>query len=284
MNRIPNDQRETDKNELRAFLLQSISGECIRALNQIDMNLEYSQRSLREADAGQAEELRQALSDASVASSRLDRTLDSLFRLLACTEDEPAPQLETVELCGLLQGVCADAEAIRRSIGVQVSLDCGGAEELFVTADRAWLEWICLQLLSNALRACEPGGRVLVRLCPGGAGHRLCVQDNGCGLPETAPAGKNRERFLGGTGLGLRLCREYCRRLGWTLELTPRPEGGVQALVCIPAQEPGRPVEPRLRLRSGAWEQLQQRQQLRHAVRRELRSVPGLETAEFTEE
>ncbi len=282
MEMIPNDQMGTDKEPLHAFALQQLSGECIRALNQINMNLEYSRRCLSEKSTDlSVEELRQALLDTSVASNRLDRTMDDLFRLLARLQDEPEVWLEPVELCEVLQGLCADREAVQQSIGVRVELDCGGAEKVLVAADRAWLEWICLQLLSNALRACSKGGCVEVSLRPGTEMHLLCVADDGCGLPEYAPKGENRAHFVGGMGVGLRLCREYCRLMGWTLKLLPRPEGGTKAVVRIPARDPEIPVEPRARFYSGAWAQLQREQQLRHAVRRELHSVPGLETVDF---
>lgn len=268
-----------DRAQLNAFLLQALPGECIRALNQISLNLEYSQRCLEEPGKPlPVGELRQSLSDARVASNRLDRTMDSLFRLLACAQEAHKPQWEAVELCGLLQSLCADGDAIRAAIGVRVTLDCGGQEELYITADRSYLECICLQLLSNALRACRAGGHVELRLEPGGTEHRLCVLDDGCGLPGQAAEGENREHFVGGAGLGLRLCGEYCRLLGWALELAPRAGGGTQAVLRIPA---ALAPDTRASFRSGTWEEMQQGRQLRRAVCRELHCVPGLETAEL---
>lgn len=282
MTKQTNALQTEDSAQRYAFLLQALPKECIRTLNQISLNLEYSQRCLKDRD-GQlpAEDLRQSLLDAGAAANRLDRTLDCLFQFLACAQGGPAPCWEPVELCGELRGICADREAIYKNIGVRVTLDCGGAETLYAAADRAWLECICLQLFSNALRACDKGGQVELRLCPGEQEHRLYVTDDGCGLPEAAPMSKNREHFVGGAGLGLRLCREYCRLLGWTLELTPRPEGGTCAVLHIPVQEAAAPPNGPLHFRSGVWEAKQREDSLRHAVRRELRSVPGLETAEF---
>lgn len=46
---------------------------------------------------------------------------------------------------------------------------------------------------------------------------QLTVRDNGCGLPEGSQEAwlENRRSFLGGAQLGLLLCRECCRRMGW---------------------------------------------------------------------
>lgn len=281
MDNRPNTLSKEEKKELNTFLLQALPGECVRALNRIGANLEYSQRCLEEEKNGlQAAELRRSLAGAQAAVNQLDRTLDNMFRLMACAQDDPRAEREAVELCGMLRSMCADGEQIYKSIGVRVALDCGGQQAVYVWAERSYLECICLHLLSNALRACKAGGRVCVTLYPGAQEHRLCVADDGCGLPEHAAPGQNREHFVGGTGLGLRLCQEYCRLLGWTLTLEPRPEGGTEAVLTIPALTEAAPAAGRAAFRSGAWEQVRQ-ERLRYAVRRELRTVPGLENTEF---
>lgn len=277
MNRIPNDPRMEDEQlEAQLGLLRHAA---VRAMNQIILNQEDAQRRLDGLDDAGLPLLRQALSDAGVARNSLERTLDDLFRAQELRLGRAEARLEPVELCGLLRDICADRETIQRELGVRVTLDCGGTHELYAAADRDWLVYICLQLFSNALRACKAGGQVELRLCPGAQEHLLWVLDDGCGLPEQAARGENREHFVGGTGAGLLLCQSYCRRLGWTLKVGPRPEGGTAAAVHIPAQETAPLVDRQVHLRSAVWEEMQQRQQLHDAVCRELHAVPGLETA-----
>ena len=94
-------------------------------------------------------------------------------------------------------------------------------------------EQLMLHLISNALRACDAGGRVWVSLKQKKTGVVLRVEDNGCGLMEEDPIENNR-RFLSGAKLGLRICKLICRRAGWKLTLTARPGGGTRAQVVFP--------------------------------------------------
>jgi signal transduction histidine kinase len=75
-------------------------------------------------------------------------------------------------------------------------------------------------------------------------GHAiLAVQDRGPGIPADE-LGRVTERFYrapgaaaGGSGLGLAIVRELAERSGGALELGPGAEGGLRALVRLPAAE-----------------------------------------------
>ena len=101
--------------------------------------------------------------------------------------------------------------------------------------------------------------------------------DDGCGLPETSREAwlENRRCFLGGAGLGLLLCRECCRRMGWDLQVEQRaPEKGTRAVVTIPLCDEPMP-EPTVELRSDCSPvRTQQQYQLRNMLVRELRTMP----------
>ena len=101
--------------------------------------------------------------------------------------------------------------------------------------------------------------------------------DNGCGLPEAGEDTwlENRRCFLGGAKLGLLLCRECCRRMGWGLRVERAPEKGTQAVVTIPLCA-DRMAEPTVELHTGGdTAQAQQHQyQLRNMLVRELRTMP----------
>ena len=85
---------------------------------------------------------------------------------------------------------------------------------------------------------------------------------------------RNRQCFLGGARLGLLLCRECCRRMGWGLRVEKAPECGTQAVVTIPLSSDrsvGQTVE--LHADSG-FTQMQKRYQLRTMLVKELRTMP----------
>ena len=200
---------------------------CFHALGIIDQNREYLQMHLlASADLP----TRQALSDIQIESARLDRTIRNAITLYQL-ENEELSELQPLDLCSLLEKAGRLAPDIQRSLEITLTTESGGIEHCAVMGVPDEAEQLLLHLISNALRACDAGGRVWVSLKQKKTGVALRVEDNGCGLMEEDPIENNR-RFLSGAKLGLRICKLICRRAGWKLTLTARPPvpgGGVPA-------------------------------------------------------
>lgn len=197
--------------------------------------------------------------------------------VVLCSQMEDMSSIEfMMELRKLLQQVAAQADMVRAQLGVTLELDYGGWTTCRVLADRDDVELLCLHLLSNALRACREGGTVRILLRRSETMWQLTVRDNGCGLPEGSQEAwlENRRSFLGGAQLGLLLCRECCRRMGWGLSVECAPEKGTQAVVTVPLYtDDGR--APEVELHAGADLASEQHQyQLRAMLVRELRTMP----------
>ena len=187
------------------------------------------------ARVGADEQTRQAVNDISAAAARLDRTMNEVMTLLDFLRAEEPPQLSPLDLCQMLQQIAAQADMVQEQLNVELTL-----------------------------RRCE-------------SFWQLTVLDDGCGLPETSREAwlENRRCFLGGAGLGLLLCRECCRRMGWDLRVEQRaPEKGTRAVVTIPLCDEPMP-EPTVELRSDCSPvRTQQQYQLRNMLVRELRTMP----------
>ena len=82
------------------------------------------------------------------------------------------------------------------------------------------LRTILRNLLSNAVAA--GAGRVHVTAARSSGSWRVVVDDEGVGLAAI-------DRYAGGSGLGLSLCRRIAARFGGVLELEARPTGGTRA-------------------------------------------------------
>lgn len=226
---------------LEQFPREGFETVCFHALDLINQNREYLEAHLRRH--WQDQPSLDALADLQTAASQLERALGEMMALLECASPSPQLELRELELSALVQSIQTQAPQIQQCLGVELVVECSAAP-CRTLGDWPRAEEICLQLLSNALRACDPGGRVELRLCPDGEGWQLRVADNGCGLPEAGGSwAQNRRHFLGGAGAGLLLCRAYCAQLGWELELAPRPPRGTEAVVripgCITRGEPG---------------------------------------------
>ena len=238
----------------QAIPQQAVEDACFHSLGLIGRNCEYLEQHL--ARVGADAQSLQAVSDISAATAKLERTIN--------------------ELLSALQQVAAQADMVRAQLGVTLELDYGGWTTCRVLADRDDVELLCLHLLSNALRACREGGTVRILLRRSETMWQLTVRDNGCGLPEGSQEAwlENRRSFLGGAQLGLLLCRECCRRMGWGLSVECAPEKGTQAVVTVPLYTDDGRV-PEVELHAGADLASEQHQyQLRAMLVRELRTMP----------
>ncbi len=113
---------------------------------------------------------------------------------------------------------------------------------IWVTGDPRELEQVFVNLLTNARDASPDGSEVDCRVERNGESARVTISDRGSGLP---PESSDRlfEPFFttkksGGTGLGLAISRDIVRRHGGEIRLSPRPGGGVEAVVTLPLEVP----------------------------------------------
>ena len=227
-------QQRTERRLITAEQQKRIEEICFRSLALIGHNCEYLEQHF--GRTGADEPARQAVADINTAAVQLERTLNEAITLLEFLREDTKPQLYLIDLCELLRQVETQADMIRAQLGVDIRLDYGGNTVCCVMADYRDAELLCLHLLSNALHASREGGSVSIALHSTQTGWQLTVTDDGCGLPgeDVQAALENHRSFLGGAQLGLLLCQECCRRMGWSLQLEPAPEKGTQAVVSIP--------------------------------------------------
>ena len=112
-----------------------------------------------------------------------------------------------------------------------------------VAADEPKLTQVLTNLVDNAVKYSPDGGRVVVRLEPDGSRLRLAVEDQGLGIP----AGEherifekfyrldpNLTRGVGGTGLGLYICRALVERMGGRVSVRSEEGAGSTFTVELP--------------------------------------------------
>lgn len=108
-----------------------------------------------------------------------------------------------------------------------------------VTCSAAKINQVVMNLLTNAIDACNEGGIVTVRTRPEEQGVRIEVADNGCGIPAAI-----RERIFepfyttkpvgAGTGLGLSISYGIVQDHGGSIEVQSEPGKGTCFLVHVP--------------------------------------------------
>ncbi|RLS83249.1 MAG: PAS domain-containing protein [Planctomycetota bacterium] len=178
-------------------------------------------------------------------SDRLGTIIDDLLALSRIEQAEGMGDLplEQVPVADVLAAVVAECgpRADERSITIEVdSPPALGAE-----VNAPLLEQALINLVDNALKYSEPGGRVVVAVAPTVDGMlEWLVRDQGSGIgAEHLPrlferfyrVDKGRSRRLGGTGLGLSIVKHIVQAHGGTVAVESTLGVGSTFRVFLPA-------------------------------------------------
>ena len=111
-------------------------------------------------------------------------------------------------------------------------------------ADRAKVEQILINLLSNALKFTDPGGRITVSYFTDGDKVGILVRDTGIGIPDErledifepfVQVGRSLTSAHEGTGLGLAISRDLARGMGGDLTVHSVLGEGSDFRLTLPA-------------------------------------------------
>lgn len=125
---------------------------------------------------------------------------------------------------------------------------CFTFEEGTMLAEAGLIETVLVNLLDNACKASEPGGRIEVDGKRTEEGYRFTVTDHGIGIPKKEQAritqafymvDKSRSRSRNGAGLGLALCAEILALHGSALEIESEPGKGSRIGFVLRHGRPG---------------------------------------------
>ncbi len=125
-------------------------------------------------------------------------------------------------------------EADRNKIKLQLHLS---TLPLLICSPAQHLHQIFMNLILNALQACDQGGQVDVYTSGSEGQVEVRVCDNGCGLPQEIidqlfePLVTSKPE---GTGLGLAIIKQLVIELKGDISLKNRPQGGVKATIHFP--------------------------------------------------
>jgi two-component system sensor histidine kinase HydH len=148
------------------------------------------------------------------------------------------------DLNDILGQICrlVDGEAKKRGLEVRTNLD---ADLPPVAIDEARVKQVFLNVVLNAIHACDPGGRVTLATRAVTRGDtpyfQVEVRDSGCGIPAT-DLGRIFDPFfttkVGGSGLGLFITQRIVREHGGVIDVASAPGAGAIFQVNFPMTAP----------------------------------------------
>ena len=237
-----------------------------KTFNQLARNLELAEERKQSLTADAAHELRTPIA---VQKAQLEGMLDGVLpltqknvlialqqtnflsrlvedlRLLAMADaGEVRLEMRILNIVNLVQQVVVGFQAQAALEGTNlVTVFRPDGEELWIHTDADRVSQILQNLISNALRYGQKGGRILISTRKESAKLVISVQDDGSGIPTTALPHlferfyrheRARTRENGGSGLGLAISKKLALLLGGDLSGANSPEGGAVFSLELP--------------------------------------------------
>jgi PAS domain S-box-containing protein len=231
------------KNDFLAMLAHELRN----PLAAIQGAIRVAQRPESEAERDDAQEVidRQ--------SRHLARLIDDLLDVSRISRGKVEVRREPIDAAAILPRA---VEAVRPLVDAKHHTlrvrNTGGS--LPVLADPTRLEQIFTNLLTNAAKYTDPGGRLDVEACRQGDEVVVSIRDNGVGIaPEMLPkvfdlfiqVDRSLARSEGGLGIGLTLVQQLVERHGGRVEADSVPGLGSVFVVRLPALATALPAPPK---------------------------------------
>ena len=198
--------------------------------------------TLRRADMPLPDDQRQEL--LAVISDEADRLARIVNDILWTSRIESGAMQVQIESCDAVELASSVVQAAHLHLPAGVALDLSGGTDLRVAADPDKVRQVLANLVDNAVKYSPGGGRVEVVLYRHDGAIRFAVSDEGLGIP----AGERERVFekfyrldpdltrgVGGTGLGLFICRELARRMDGWIWIEGREPRGSTVVLELPA-------------------------------------------------
>jgi heavy metal sensor kinase len=172
---------------------------------------------------------------------RLARIVDGLFAVSRLDAGEAQKECVQFDLADLAASTADQMCLLAEDKGISIST--GGSREVVIEGDRARMKQVVVNLLDNAIKYTQPGGKIGISVKAGGGKAVLEVEDNGLGIPaEARPhiferffrVDKARSREMGGAGLGLSIVKSICTAHGGRVDFTSVEGKGSKFRVELP--------------------------------------------------
>ena len=122
----------------------------------------------------------------------------------------------------------------------RIDFDAQLEERLMIMADESMLEIVFNNLIANAVKFTEPGGRIVLRQEKEEGDVVVTVSDTGCGMSEETVKHIFDKFYQGdtshsreGNGLGLALVKRVLDISGGSIAVRSAPGEGSEFIVCL---------------------------------------------------
>jgi PAS domain S-box-containing protein len=216
--------------KLRTDFVSTVSHELRTPLAAIYGAAQTLRRDDMHCDDDRREELMRMIA---VEAERLARIIDDILWTSRLESDSMHVSIESCDPLPIAEGV-VDSARVHVPAGVEIAL-VAPATLPPVAADPDKVRQVLANLVDNAVKYSPDGGAIEVRVEQAPGGVRFAVQDEGLGIPSAERdhvfekfyrLDPNLTRGVGGTGLGLYICRALVHRMNGRIWLDSRENVG----------------------------------------------------------
>ena len=179
-------------------------------------------------------------------AERLSLLIDDILELSQIEGRREPLRPGEVEVQQVAQVLLDDMRPRLQQRGLEAGIDADAPPAAW--ADRRAVEQVLTNLLDNAIKYSEEGGRIDVRIRARDGRLEVAVSDTGVGIPADEidrvferfyRVDKARSRALGGTGLGLAIVKHLVQAMGGDIRLESKIGEGSSFTFWLPLPSPG---------------------------------------------
>lgn len=223
---------------MRRQWISDISHELRTPLSVLRGEIEAMQDGIREMNT-------ETLNSLHSEVIRISRLVDDLHLLSLADSQNLRLNKEPIKPIAVLRDTLKLFRTRLKQQDIRIIADVGECHKIIIKGDKDRLTQLFSNLIENTLRYADLPGTLTIRANHSASELTICFEDSGPGVPEESVSRlferlyrveKSRSRALGGSGIGLSICKEIMERHGGTIRAENVKSGGLRVVMTFPTE------------------------------------------------